>query len=256
MTLTERYDTILFDRAIREFYDDDFYNTGWWEAGTVKPKDAATNLVRRILEPVRSEPRKILEAGCGLGGSSRIIAQTWPNADIVSIGISERQVAYCNQNAVGSRRTFRQMDAAQLAFPPDSFDLVVSVEAAFHFNPRSSFFAEARRVLKDGGMLVMSDILVASAAWPGAGSGAVPEANFGTDQRRYAAALEEAGFSDVRVVDATAPCWDAYIERLLEFLEPRANSGPDSNHWLQLTQALAHGEPAGYLLASGRVVKS
>ncbi len=250
-TLTERYDTILFDEAIRAFYDDDFYNTGWWDARTASPRDAATELVRRILEPVTYEPAAILEAGCGLGGSSRLIAKRWPNAAITSIGISERQVAYCNAHADGNR-TFRRMDAARLAFPAASFDLVVSVEAAFHFDTRADFFRAARRVLKPGGMLVLSDILVASEAWPGAGSGAVPPANFGLDQRAYAACIEAAGFSGVRVRDATAPCWDAYIAQLLRFLEPRAKDGPEPNTWLRLTQALAHGEAAGYLLASAR----
>jgi cyclopropane fatty-acyl-phospholipid synthase-like methyltransferase len=179
-----------------------------------------------------------------------VIAERWPNAEIVSVGISERQVSYCREHAAGSRRSFQRMDATQLAFPPQSFDLVVSVEAAFHFNPRSQFFAEARRVLRDGGMLVLSDILVESAAWPGSAS--VPAPNFGTDPRRYAAALEAAGFSGVQVTDATAPCWDAYIDRLLEFLEPRARSGEDAGQWLELTHALKHGERAGYVLASGR----
>jgi MPBQ/MSBQ methyltransferase len=250
MTLIERYDALLFDRAIRAFYDDDFYNTGWWDAATRTPREAATNLVQRILDPVDFEPRTILEAGCGLGGSSRVIAERWPNADIVSIGVSERQVGYCRAHAAGSRRSYLRMDATQLAFPAASFDLVVSVEAAFHFNPRTAFFAEARRVLRDGGMLVLSDILVESAAWPGSAS--VPAANFGTDPHRYAAALESAGFSGVQVADATAPCWDAYIDRLLEFLEPRARDGSDANDWLLVTQSLKHGERAGYVLASAR----
>jgi ubiquinone/menaquinone biosynthesis C-methylase UbiE len=51
------------------------------------------------------------------------------------------------------------MDATHLAFADRVFEQILCVESAFHFQTRAQFFAEAYRVLKPGGAVVLWDML-------------------------------------------------------------------------------------------------
>jgi SAM-dependent methyltransferase len=55
-------------------------------------------------------------------------------------------------------------DAVRIPLADGSVNGVISVEAAFHFRSRKRFFAEARRVLRPGGVLTMSDVPITR--WP------------------------------------------------------------------------------------------
>ena len=55
------------------------------------------------------------------------------------------------------RVSFRYGTALEIPFGDHTFTHMLSVEAPEHFDTREKFFYEAARVLKLGGVLVMSD---------------------------------------------------------------------------------------------------
>jgi ubiquinone/menaquinone biosynthesis C-methylase UbiE len=114
------------------------------------------------------------------------------------------------------------MDAANLGFAESSFDTVLCIEAAFHFRTRQAFLREARRVLKPGGYLTMSDLLM---AW---GTPLVPTENHLATPRAYAELIEGCGFVDVVVSDATEQTWRAYRRRLTDYLIRESSRNADS----------------------------
>ena len=98
-----------------------------------------------------------------------------------------------------------------MPLPDACCDIVTAVECAFHFHTREDFLAEAFRVLRPGGRLVLADVIRAAPEPDGwrqrvqdftwtqfAQKFAVPAAN--ADQRApYTAKLRAAGFETVDV---------------------------------------------------------
>jgi ubiquinone/menaquinone biosynthesis C-methylase UbiE len=84
-----------------------------------------------------------------LGATTQAIKTKWESTTVTGINISAMQVEHALKNAPTCQ--FHQMDATQLTFPDDSFDLILCVEAAFHFDTRKDFLREAFRTLKKRG---------------------------------------------------------------------------------------------------------
>jgi MPBQ/MSBQ methyltransferase len=85
---------------------------------------------------------------------------------LTGINIDARQIDICRTipGRAGNVLAWQLADASRLPFAGGSFDRVFCVEAMFHFASRRQFFAEAARVLKPGGVLAGTDILVSPAA--------------------------------------------------------------------------------------------
>ena len=99
----------------------------------------------------------VLDVGCGIGGSSRILAKDY-RFDVTGVTISPNQVKRARKlTPEGVDAKFLVDDAMKLSFPDASFDVVWSVEAGPHMPDKAVFARELLRVLKPGGVLVVAD---------------------------------------------------------------------------------------------------
>ena len=99
----------------------------------------------------------VLDVGCGIGGSSRILGKDYGFA-VTGITISPQQVQRAQElTAAELDVQFLVDDAMALSFPDASFDVVWSIEAGPHMPDKAIFARELMRVLKPGGILVLAD---------------------------------------------------------------------------------------------------
>jgi len=100
---------------------------------------------------------KVLDVGCGIGGSSRILAKDY-GFDVTGVTISEEQVRRAKELTPADVDAKFQVDnAMSLSFSDESFDVVWSIETGPHIPDKESFAKELLRVLKPGGRLVVAD---------------------------------------------------------------------------------------------------
>jgi len=100
---------------------------------------------------------RILDVGCGIGGSSRILAKYY-GFNVTGITISPAQVKRARELTPSELNcNFQVMDALDLKFEDGSFDAVWSVEAGAHMNDKTRFADEMLRTLRPGGYLALAD---------------------------------------------------------------------------------------------------
>ena len=103
---------------------------------------------------------KVLDAGCGVGGSSIFMA-TSIGCNVTGISLSEKQIAQATGNAakknVSDSVNFLKMDYCRTSFPDESFDVVWGCESICYADDKELFVKEAYRLLKPGGRLVVAD---------------------------------------------------------------------------------------------------
>jgi sarcosine/dimethylglycine N-methyltransferase len=103
----------------------------------------------------------VLDAGSGIGGTARFIADTC-GCRVTAVDLTDE---YCetarwlNRLAgLDDRISVRQADVTELPFPDATFDVVFSQHVQMNVADKSRLYAEARRVLIGGGRLALWDI--------------------------------------------------------------------------------------------------
>ena len=103
---------------------------------------------------------KVLDAGCGIGGSSLFLAES-AGCNVTGISLSERQIQLAEKLArdkkVEAKVDFKVMDYCSTSFADASFDIVWGCESICYADSKEQFIKEAYRLLKPGGRLVVAD---------------------------------------------------------------------------------------------------
>ena len=134
---------------------------GYWDSSTKNFHEALLNINKVLAAKAAiKKENNVLDAGCGIGGSSLWLAKNI-GCNVTGISLSAKQVATANKlSAEENLQTiaiFEQKDFTATNYPSESFDVVWAIESVCHAADKSKFIAEAYRLLKKGGRLIMAD---------------------------------------------------------------------------------------------------
>ncbi len=161
-SVSASYDSWTKDRLLENLWGEHIH-LGFYEKPRLKKdfRKAKIDFVHELVHwsGLNNLPKgsRILDVGCGIGGSSRILAHHY-GFNVIGISISQEQIKRANQlTPNNSSCRFEIMNALDLDFEKGSFDGVWSVEAGPHILDKQKFADEMLRVLRPGGFLTIAD---------------------------------------------------------------------------------------------------
>ncbi|NEQ68436.1 MAG: methyltransferase domain-containing protein [Symploca sp. SIO2D2] len=214
-------DQLILNPVTRNIYGKhEFFNVGYWLPETQNQEESCFNLMEKLLEFIPEKTGSILDVGCGLGATTDYLLKYYSPADVVGINISSQQLERCRVNAPNCN--FMEMDAVELKFEENQFEQMICVEAALYFDTREKFLKEACRVLKPGGSLILADIICEKTEYFG---NLVIAENAVKDLEAYQHLYQQAGFEQIKIVDATEECWKRHFRHLRGWMEAQFQAG-------------------------------
>ncbi len=134
---------------------------GYWDEKVKSFPESLLRMNEVMIETAGIKPTdKVLDAGCGVGGSSIFMASVL-GCNVTGITLSKRQVQQANENAakknVAELVNFKAINYSATDFPDASFDVVWGCESICYADDKEKFIKEAYRLLKPGGRLVVAD---------------------------------------------------------------------------------------------------
>jgi len=165
---------------------------------------------------------RVLDIGSGLGGPARTLAEAY-GCHVTGIDLTaafcEAATAMSDWVGLGGRVVFQQADATALPFADHQFDAAMTIHVAMNIAAKDRMYAEARRVVKPGGIFAIYDVLqgeggevVLPVPWARHRS-----INYLVTPNQMLSLLHDAGFNIRAVQDSTAESrkfFEAMIQRM------------------------------------------
>ena len=167
---------------------------------------------------------RVLDLGCTVGHNTLPWKETYPDADVCGIDVAAPclRFAHARARSIGAAVDFRQMNAVELQFPDNSFDVVFS-SMFLHEIPKKEIpriLKEAHRVLRPGGLMLHMELPPDDqlSAWDSFyldWDGHYNNEPFYQSFRasKLPALIETAGFSPRDYLQAVVPSWNAMGEQ-------------------------------------------
>lgn len=259
------------NQGIAAFYDastgiwedmwGDHLHHGYYGAETDQPRksnrEAQEEMIDRVLDWAGvtefNDGQRMVDVGCGLGGSSRHIIRKFGGGSAQGITLSSYQARRGSELSVGAglqdRVHLQVADALKQPFEDDTFDLVWSLESGEHMPDKAKFVGELARVCSPGGRVII-------VTWCHRVLGTT-ETSLKEDEQRllndiceayylpewcsiadYEQLFVENGFEDIKTADwseQVAPFWGEVIKSALT---PRGVLGLLKSGWTTIRGAL------------------
>jgi SAM-dependent methyltransferase len=101
---------------------------------------------------------EVLDVGCGRGGGTSWVFATQRPRHMIGMDLSGKAVAQASVRFGRPGLEFLRGDAEDLPFADGRFDVVLNVESCHCYPDVPRFLAEAHRVLRPGGLLLIADV--------------------------------------------------------------------------------------------------
>ncbi len=114
-----------------------------------------------LIDAIQTQPRRILDLGCGTGSTTLMLKRTFPHAHVVGVDLSPYMLVVAEDKAhkAGLNIQWKHSSAEHTGFPDASFDLI-TIALVFHETPPAiarKILRECHRLLTVGGEVVVLD---------------------------------------------------------------------------------------------------